>query len=202
MFYRSPQWIKCRIFTIFAMNSGGDASLLLFLKVFMIDKTALRSFLETRLAGTGYFLVDLSISASNEIKVEIDSADGVDIDYCIALSRAIEESFPANRRTTSWRSVRPDLPPHSRSADSMRKTSATKWKSLRLTARNTAAHSEVTDNGFTVEIRTRVRREGGEEAGGSDRREAVRLRRRQVREIYLRVLSRRSGQRLTETLNT
>ena len=42
----------------------------------------------------------------------------------------------------------------------MRKTSATKWKSLRLTARNTAAHSEVTDNGFTVEIRTRVRREG------------------------------------------
>ena len=46
----------------------------------MIDKTALRSFLETRLAGTGYFLVDLSISASNEIKVEIDSAGGVYLD--------------------------------------------------------------------------------------------------------------------------
>ena len=107
----------------------------------MIDKTALRSFLETRLAGTGYFLVDLSISASNEIKVEIDSADGVDIDYCIALSRAIEESFPREPEDYELE-VRPDLPPHSRSADSMRKTSATKWKSLRLTARNTAAHSE------------------------------------------------------------
>lgn len=59
----------------------------------MIDKKALGQFIEERLDGD-YFLVDIRVSKSNEITVEIDSDSGVDIDYCIALSRAIEEAFP------------------------------------------------------------------------------------------------------------
>lgn len=127
----------------------------------MIDKTALRSFLETRLAGTGYFLVDLSISASNEIKVEIDSAGGVDIDYCIALSRAIEESFPrepedyelevGSAGLTAPFKVRGQ---YEKNIGNEVEVLATDGKKYRGTLR------EVTDNGFTVEIRTRVRREG------------------------------------------
>lgn len=60
----------------------------------MIDKTALSEFIESRLEGDGYYLVDLKVSPANEIVVEIDSMDGVDIDYCVELSRAIEEAFP------------------------------------------------------------------------------------------------------------
>lgn len=60
----------------------------------MIDKTALRDFVENRLSGTDYFLVDVDVNKDNEIKVEIDSKDSVDIDYCIELTRAIEEAFP------------------------------------------------------------------------------------------------------------
>lgn len=62
--------------------------------IYMTDKTALREFIESRLDGTDYFLVDLSVSGDNEIRIEIDSMSGVDIDYCIGLSRAIEEAFP------------------------------------------------------------------------------------------------------------
>lgn len=60
----------------------------------MIDKAKLRDFVEKQLEGSDYFLVDLAVSPANEIKIEIDSTGNVDIDYCVALTRAIEEEFP------------------------------------------------------------------------------------------------------------
>ncbi|MCM1369518.1 MAG: ribosome assembly cofactor RimP [Candidatus Amulumruptor caecigallinarius] len=60
----------------------------------MIDKESLRKFIEERLAGTEYFLVELNVSTGNEIKVEIDSASNPDLEFCISLSKEIEEAFP------------------------------------------------------------------------------------------------------------
>lgn len=59
----------------------------------MIDKTALAEFIEKKLEGSDLFLVDIKVSADNEIKVEIDSDTSVDIDRCVELSRQIEEAF-------------------------------------------------------------------------------------------------------------
>ncbi|MDE7180846.1 MAG: ribosome assembly cofactor RimP [Muribaculaceae bacterium] len=59
-----------------------------------MDTSALRQFIEQQLAGSDYFLVDLAVSNDNVITVDIDSPDAVDIDYCVSLSRAIEEAFP------------------------------------------------------------------------------------------------------------
>lgn len=60
----------------------------------MTDLKALQRFIESRLEGTDCFPVDLTVSKDNEIKVEIDSRQGVDIDFCIELTRSIEEAFP------------------------------------------------------------------------------------------------------------
>lgn len=60
----------------------------------MIDKNAIETFVAQRLEGTDYFPVSVTVSAANEIKVEIDSMESVDIDFCVALSREIEEAFP------------------------------------------------------------------------------------------------------------
>ena len=127
----------------------------------MIDKTALRSFLETRLAGTGYFLVDLSVSASNEIKIEIDSVEGVDIDYCMELSRAVEEAFPrepedyelevGSAGLTAPFKVRGQYEKNIGNEVEVLATDGKKYKG-RL--------RKVDDDGFTVDILTRVRREG------------------------------------------
>lgn len=59
----------------------------------MIDKNALTEFIVDRLADTDYFLVDVSVSPENEIKIEIDSPHGVDIDHCVALTKDIESEF-------------------------------------------------------------------------------------------------------------
>lgn len=63
----------------------------------MIDKTALTQFVERQLEGTEIFLVDIEVSANNEIKVEVDSPDSLDIDFCIDLTRKIEAEFDRDK---------------------------------------------------------------------------------------------------------
>lgn len=57
----------------------------------MISKDTVRSIVEEWLDGKEYFLVDIEISPDDCIVVEIDHADGVWIEDCVALSRYIED---------------------------------------------------------------------------------------------------------------
>ena len=57
----------------------------------MIDKNVVRKLVDTWLEDKEYFLVDVEISPDDKIVVEIDHADGVWIDDCVALSKYIED---------------------------------------------------------------------------------------------------------------
>ena len=57
----------------------------------MIDKNVVKKSVDEWLQDQEYFLVDIEISPDNRIVVEIDHADGVWIEDCVALSRYIEE---------------------------------------------------------------------------------------------------------------
>ncbi|MBQ1408830.1 MAG: ribosome assembly cofactor RimP [Bacteroidales bacterium] len=59
----------------------------------MIDKLHVLNIIDTSLAGTDKFLVDLKISTDNRINVAIDGDNGITIDDCIELSRTIENSL-------------------------------------------------------------------------------------------------------------
>ncbi len=59
----------------------------------MIDKDLIRQTIEEKLASTDCFLVSLSISGDNPIMVEIDSETSVDLDFCVELTRYIEQHF-------------------------------------------------------------------------------------------------------------
>lgn len=59
----------------------------------MIDRQALRQFIESRLEGSDCFLVELSVGGDNNITVEIDSDSRVDIERCVELTREIEAEF-------------------------------------------------------------------------------------------------------------
>lgn len=56
----------------------------------MIQVDTVKEIVQTWLEDKDYFLVDIEISPDNRIVVEIDHADGVWIDDCVALSRHIE----------------------------------------------------------------------------------------------------------------
>ncbi|MBQ6556518.1 MAG: ribosome assembly cofactor RimP [Bacteroidales bacterium] len=57
----------------------------------MIDKNIVKEIVEEWLKDKDYFLVSVETDATDRIVVEIDHADGVWIDDCVALSRYIEE---------------------------------------------------------------------------------------------------------------
>lgn len=63
----------------------------------MIDKASLTRFIENLLDGSPLFLVDLEVSPSNVIRVEIDSDDAVDVDKCVEITRAIETEFDRDK---------------------------------------------------------------------------------------------------------
>jgi len=56
----------------------------------MITKELIASFIEDKLSEDGVFLVEIKVSPANRIYVEIDSFDGVDIHYCVVISKLIE----------------------------------------------------------------------------------------------------------------
>lgn len=59
----------------------------------MIDKKSLANVINEALKDTDMFLVDIIISPSNEIVVEVDSETSVSIDKCAELNRIIESHF-------------------------------------------------------------------------------------------------------------
>ncbi len=59
----------------------------------MINKKEIEQIVCEKLAQTPYFLVNTTVSNDNKIVVEIDSFEGVDIDFCIEVSHAIEQHF-------------------------------------------------------------------------------------------------------------
>ena len=56
----------------------------------MIDRNIVTRLVDEWLEGKEYFLVDVTVSADNKIVVEIDHAEGVWIEDCVALSRFVE----------------------------------------------------------------------------------------------------------------
>ncbi len=59
----------------------------------MISELNIKSLIEEKLEGTENFLVDVTVSSNNQIRVELDHPDGVKIDDCVAMSRHIESCF-------------------------------------------------------------------------------------------------------------
>ena len=61
----------------------------------MIDKQSLHSLVVEKLQGTGYELITLSVSAQNDILIEVDKIDGVDVEFCGALNHYLVEQLDA-----------------------------------------------------------------------------------------------------------
>lgn len=58
-----------------------------------MDKSQLQKWIEEYLQGTEYELVTLSVSAGNDILVEVDRLAGVDVDFCAELNRFLVEKL-------------------------------------------------------------------------------------------------------------
>ena len=58
-----------------------------------MDKQQLQNWIEEYLKVTDYELVTLTVSAENDILVEVDRLSGVDVDFCAELNRYLVEKL-------------------------------------------------------------------------------------------------------------
>jgi ribosome maturation factor RimP len=59
----------------------------------MISKELIEDLVKQKIEGTDIYIVDISISASNKITIEIDKPEGILISDCLAISRQIENNL-------------------------------------------------------------------------------------------------------------
>lgn len=59
----------------------------------MIEKKEIKQLVESYLAGSDNYLVDVIIAPGNIITLEIDNDNGVDIDFCATLSKHVESQL-------------------------------------------------------------------------------------------------------------
>jgi len=75
------------------MEEGTTVPLFVQIMTNMISKDSVQQAVEQFIADTDYFLVDVKITPDNRIFVEIDSFEGVTIEFCAELNRHIESQI-------------------------------------------------------------------------------------------------------------
>ena len=74
-------------------NGGGRQSPFYYPKLTMIENDFIRQAVEEFISESGYFIVDVKVGKDNIILIEIDSEEGVSIDYCAGLARFVESKL-------------------------------------------------------------------------------------------------------------
>lgn len=75
---------------LFRNKTEGTISPLFSFDKVMIDKAHIQQIVTNLISGTDLFLVDISISAANKIKILVDRPQGLGINDCAQISRAVE----------------------------------------------------------------------------------------------------------------
>ncbi|MDE6393967.1 MAG: ribosome assembly cofactor RimP [Duncaniella sp.] len=59
----------------------------------MIDKEKVEELVNKAIENTDAYVVDITVSADNDIVIELDSETGVDLDFCAEVTRGINEAL-------------------------------------------------------------------------------------------------------------
>lgn len=127
----------------------------------MIDKELLAKTVEEAIEGTNLFVVDIAVKPGNNIIVELDSAEGVDIDSCVAVTRKIESVFDRDVEDYELEVGSAGLTSPFKVKGQYEKNIGNELEILTRDGRKLSGRLvEVGDSSFTVEVPTKVKPEG------------------------------------------
>lgn len=131
----------------------------------MIDKQLITDTVESAIAGTGIFVVDIRVSRDNDITVELDSPSGLDIDTCASITRRINDVLDRDAEDYSLEVGSAGLTAPFRVAGQYLKNVGNRVEVLTRDGRKlrgtlTAVDAEAEPLAFTVEIPVKVKEPG------------------------------------------
>lgn len=127
----------------------------------MIDKAIVKQLAEEAIAGTDLFIVDVTVSAANEIVVELDSPEAMDVDTCAEIARAIESKLDRDVEDYELEVGSAGLTSPFKVKGQYLKNIGNEVEVLTRSGRKfTGVLTAVTDSDFTVEVARKVKPEG------------------------------------------
>lgn len=127
----------------------------------MIDIKLVRDAVERSLESTDMFLVELTVDKDNRIVVEVDSMNPIDIDSCATLSRNIEERLDRDAEDFELEVGSAGLTSPFKVKGQYDKNIGNQVEVLTADGRKfSGVLSEADDEGFTVDVTRKVKREG------------------------------------------
>lgn len=127
----------------------------------MIDKNEVRRLVEEAIAGTDAFVVDVTVSAANDIVVELDSATGIDLDFCADLNRSLNEKLDRDAEDYSLEVGTASLTAPFKVKGQYEKNLGNEVEVLTRDGRKLKGIlTDVTDSDFTVEVTRKVKEPG------------------------------------------
>lgn len=127
----------------------------------MIDKNEVRRMVEEAIAGTDAFVVDVTVSAANDIVVELDSATGIDLDFCADLNRRLNEELDRDAEDYSLEVGTASLTAPFKVKGQYEKNLGNEVEVLTRDGKKLKGIlTDVTDDDFTIEITRKVKQPG------------------------------------------
>ncbi|MDE6223511.1 MAG: ribosome assembly cofactor RimP [Muribaculaceae bacterium] len=127
----------------------------------MIDKSLVEQVAREAIEGTDLFLVSVSVSADNRVVVEVDSRNYMDVDTCVELSHKIEAALDRDSEDFELEVGSAGLTSPFKVREQFDKNIGNEVAVLSRDGRKfTGTLVETTDEGFTVEVARKVKKEG------------------------------------------
>lgn len=127
----------------------------------MILKDAVIEVVEDYVATKSYYLVDVKVTPDNRVSVEIDSFDGVSIEFCMELNKHIESKFDREVEDYELEVSSAGLTEPFKVLKQYQKNIANEVEVLtKLGKKFTGVLTEVTEKEFVIEIEKQEKPEG------------------------------------------
>ena len=127
----------------------------------MILKDAVIEVVEDYIATKSYYLVDVKVTPDNRVSVEIDSFDGVSIEFCMELNKHIESKFDREVEDYELEVSSAGLTEPFKVLKQYQKNIANEVEVLtKLGKKFTGILTEVTEKEFVIEIEKQEKPEG------------------------------------------
>ena len=127
----------------------------------MISKEIVKSLVESAIGGTTIFIVDIKIDSASRIFVEADKFEGISIDECVRISRAIESGLNRETEDFELEVSSPGLTLPFKVIDQYRKNCGRQVNVVKRDGEKINGLLQHTDDeGIVLEVKTKIREAG------------------------------------------
>ena len=144
----------------FTNEVGLNSPLILYVRS-MISKDLVKDIVVRLTKETAIFLVEIKVSSANKISVEIDSPQGITIEECVKMSRAIESSLDRDTEDFDLEVSSPGLTQPFRVFEQYQKNCGQQVDVVKLDGQKVNGLLQYADTeGITLEISTKIKEAG------------------------------------------